>query len=1011
MGGSSKSQVVGYTYSLGAHFIFSAGEVDFVSAITFRDHETYAWQGNESSNTTLTINKPSLFGGQASQGGVVGKISLMFGAPAQMPNTYLVGLRGALVPAYRNVLGVTWEGLNIGGNPYVPTWGVEYSRIHKRWSLDGINSREQWYDAKAAIPFDNNHTIDELFTAQHWDYKWFPDNATPTEDQVKGIGIDLTNWSVNQEKSAVPFTSGGTSLPYESEGISYRFPIRGSYFDASVGTVMWYRWNFTPKKSQDITLAYSTLFQMDLWLNGNKLDDLTIGSETIIIPASKLIVGSNNVLAIRTSGGTPGSTAHYQYGRYPMYINQPGYFVAPMKGQIASEIATLNSVLGGTYSFYAFKNASNPNGKLNAGLIITEPYIGATYFKGTDQRDSSWSYVLVPATPAQPNTVTFNANIADLYDMNPIHWLRETYTEPWARRFDEALFPDADWQAAADTVYNEGLGITTFYDGSSSIEAHQAEVRRHIQCEVYKDRKDGKFKPKLIRNDYVVASLLLLNESNINDISDDGGQVFGQLTTSVTVSYTDTENGWIDGSVTVSDIALAQQQGKVIAVNLDYKMFTSQKVAARMAQTMLKTLSTPLKKYTIDAQRVAKDLNKGSVFKVSWAAWGVTEKVMRVTDVNYGNGLKNNIIITCTEDIFSISDGAYIAPPTTSWTPPFSEPTTLNNRLVIEAPYLELVQLQGQSAVDLQLTNVPESGYVLAAVGRSANATKAMMFDSISTTYNQIGVVDFCPTATLTSDCPIVLGGTLVQLVNISNELDTNLVVVGSWCQIDNEIWRVDSIVSGVMTIGRGCLDTLPAIHLAGAKIYFWDNAALVDDTTFISGDNVNVKLSSVNPKGQQTLSDTPTDIVGMVGRAVRPYNMANVKINGGYYTTSISGDLILTWANRNRLAQTSATIYDFTGGNITPESGVTYDINLLDATDNSIALALTGITGTSTTITAATLAALTPYLIIQITAVRDGINSYQSYAMPLDNSNSSRRVLTTGEYRVTTTSDFRTVA
>ncbi|HEY4713826.1 MAG TPA: phage tail protein, partial [Aquirhabdus sp.] len=633
VGGSSKSQVVGYTYSLGAHFIFSAGEVDFVSAITFRDHETYAWKGNASSNTTLAINKPDLFGGQASQGGVVGNISLMFGAPSQTPNTYLVGLRGALVPAYRNVLGVTWEALNIGANPYVPTWGLEYSRIHKRWSLDGVNTRAQWYDVKAAIPFVGTTPVTEMFSKEHWDYKWY---AEPVDagngDANKSIEIDLTGWTTNKNKVDVPFKSAvGDPL----------FPCGTSYFGATVETIMWYRWNFTPKKSKDIIIDVSSLFQFDVWLNGNKLDSFASGTKTIVIPKSKLIVGGNNVLAIRTSGGTPSIEPFYlysldsvQYGSLAGYppdtqLTDTDYAIAyrdtirlPPYSVPTAELSAINYVIDGT-----------------TGVSRVSQFL---YSVPSGTHSGNFSRHFYEGSAAAPNTITFEIVYAANFDMNPIHWLRETYTEPWARRFSEALFPDPEWQAAADTVYNEGLGITTFYDGSSSLESHQAEVRRHIQCEVYKDRKDGKFKPKLIRNDYVVANLLLLNESNINDISDDGGQVFGQLTTSVTVSYTDTENGWIDGSVTVSDIALAQQQGKVIAVNLDYKMFTSQKVAARMAQTMLKTLSTPLKKYTIDAQRIAKDLNKGSVFKVSWAAWGVTEKVMRVTDVNYGNGLKNN---------------------------------------------------------------------------------------------------------------------------------------------------------------------------------------------------------------------------------------------------------------------------------------------------------------------------------------------------------------------------------
>jgi len=302
VGGQSKSQIAGYKYSLYAHFIFGAGVADFVSKIWFRDLQTIAWEGKQDVNGIIAINKPDLFGGQSSQGGIVGNVAFMNGAVDQPSNAYQVGFRGALTPAYRGVMSVIWQDLNIGMNPYLPTWGVEWSRIHKRMSLDGTTDRVQWYDAKAAIPFQGTLPVTSLFSAEYWDYKWYSAlDSHATGDGNKGVGFatpSLAGWTTNQAKASVPFVSNTANFPI-SDGSGNQ-------------TVMWYRWNFTPKNAQNIKIDVSTLFQFDIWINGTVFDNISSGSKTLTIPASKLIVGGNNVIAIRTSGGAF-VAPHYSY--------------------------------------------------------------------------------------------------------------------------------------------------------------------------------------------------------------------------------------------------------------------------------------------------------------------------------------------------------------------------------------------------------------------------------------------------------------------------------------------------------------------------------------------------------------------------------------------------------------------------------------------------------------------------------------------------------------------------
>ena len=88
MGGSSKSQTVGYRYRMGLHLALCQGPVDAVQEIQMGDRTAWgdADRAPLSSGhglTTLSINKPTLFGGDEREGGVVGNIDVLPGGPGQ----------------------------------------------------------------------------------------------------------------------------------------------------------------------------------------------------------------------------------------------------------------------------------------------------------------------------------------------------------------------------------------------------------------------------------------------------------------------------------------------------------------------------------------------------------------------------------------------------------------------------------------------------------------------------------------------------------------------------------------------------------------------------------------------------------------------------------------------------------------------------------------------------------------------------------------------------------------
>lgn len=557
----------------------------------------------------------------------------------------------------------------------------------------------------------------------------------------------------------------------------------------------------------------------------------------------------------------------------------------------------------------------------------------------------------VPPTYTSPGYADCRLNLVGLpqYDMNPAHIIRECLTDPdWGMGYAETDIDDTSFRAAADALFDEGMGISILWDRQMPIEDFIKEILKHIDAVLYIDRTTGKFVLRLIRGDYNAEDLLLLNEDNIIKLDGFQRTAFGELTNSVTVNYWDSETG-NTASLTVQDIALAQMQGAVINTTVQYPGFTNSVIASRVAQRDLKTLSTPLITCTIYANQDAKDLNIGDVFLLSWDDYELDPTPMRVNSIAYGDGKKNQIKITAVQDVFALPTTAVVSP---SPLPPVQSitPVPVSTRQVFEVPYLELVQVRGQTEIDNILAADPLAGFVGAAAIRPlSGAINARMLVDAGAGYEEIGALEFAPGAKLASS----IGRTETTLP-IQDGVDLDQVVLGTWLQCDSEIMAVTALSDTSITVKRGCLDTVPAPHAAGAALVFWDNYSQGDERQYASGETVKVKLQTVTGEGELPAEQAPEDAVTMSARAARPYPPGAVRINSQWFPEVIRGTeaLSLSWAHRDRKQQTGQNLIGFTDGSIGPEPGTTYTLRLYGET-GSLLRTETGLTGTSYTWTA----------------------------------------------------------
>lgn len=269
------------------------------------------------------------------------------------------------------------------------------------------------------------------------------------------------------------------------------------------------------------------------------------------------------------------------------------------------------------------------------------------------------------------------------------------------------------------------------------------------------------------------------------------------------------------------------------------------------------------------------------------------------------------------------------------------------------------------------------------------------------------GLFPMTPQAYITADMPQEAGNTVVPISAVQhvNEVDDDEVFVGMACLMNEEILRLVAITETTATFARGCADTIPQFHKANSIVWFMDGWAGSDEREYLQGEVIGVKaLPRTAGAVQVPIQGVPPNVLEFKGRQFRPYPPAGVLANGTHWgDTHIIGKtgagidpLVLTWTHRDRITQHDRLV-DHLEASIGPETGVTYTIQAYNAS-NTLRKEVTGITGDTWSyaladaqadygITAGTGPASIPGYIL-LKAVRDGVDSWQIYRIPISITN-----------------------
>lgn len=933
MGGKGGGdQTIGYKHYVGMHIVACHGPIDLFSRITV-DNRT-AWQG-AATGGSIMISAPELFGGEGREGGVQGEVDILMGEASQTKNAYLLSKIGPAIPAYRGVASLVFRnretllsgttfwgvvatvmgqgqgsGFYWGNNPYLKPVRMRGQRVYVR--EDGI---EQWYPQRAGITLDLTGSAAFYFLLDR--------SASLSGSEFNAIknavkeGLDLiADYLTDNDKRidiGVRFYSTGSSGMELTDVDAADIAALKAFINAA-GQV----------SGGDVNSAFAFI---ESWFTAS------IGVD--FEKRAVIFVTDTQTEDTMTAASSPGGNA------YEM-INRLSPFTAPADVDI-----------------YAINY--NTSDTEYTSLIDNTESDGIPIISGSD-------------TDGLTNAVLAGLS-GRVTDMNPAHIIRECLTNPdWGMGYSEDDVDDVSFADAADTLFAERMGISLLWDKQTTLESFISDVIRHIDAALFVSRSTGKFVLKLTRDNYDPDTLITLDESNIDKIDSPSRAAFGELINSISVGFWDSETGRSD-SLTVQDPAGVQMQGTVINTTINYGGFTNSLIAARVAARDLRALSNPFLTCTIYTGSVAEDLDIGDTFKLTWSKWSLSEVIMRVTGFAMSDGRSSQIRLTCVEDVFSTPLNAVVVPPPSGWEDPNGPPEPAAAQSAFEVPYYELVQGMGQTAADAEIAATPEVGFLGAGAMRgNVSAINARLWTDAGAGYVDVDTMELCPGGFL--DAAITQTDTEIVLTDTE---DLDLVVVGTHAQLGDgpeaELVRVDAVdhTTGEVTIGRGVLDTVPAIWPAGTMMLFWDSYNGFDPTEYVSGEVVDAKVTPVSGTGQLALSGAAEMTVEMGQRLYRPYPPGDLTINGDSYLDLIySGDLTVEWVGRDRLQQTSGELADHFDGNIGPEAGTEYRVR--DYVD--------GVLG-QTVEPATSPLVLTPtgegYLTIAADSKRDGVYSWQA--------------------------------
>lgn len=625
----------------------------------------------------------------------------------------------------------------------------------------------------------------------------------------------------------------------------------------------------------------------------------------------------------------------------PIQIDKPALFGGDTNG---------SGGIAGTMRFYPGALTQAPNEYLvsKVGSDLVSAIRGVSYcvmegmYIGNSSSPQATSFV-VSRFPKSPDDRFSDCEQIGL-DANPAFFMYEMITHGlYGADLGYSSIDLASFTSAAKTLFDEGLGVSAVIDSSTTAGDVINDVKRVIQGALQTDPATGALKLRLIRNDYVVEDLPLLDQSNIKNLS---GFTRGSLDTAITevkLKYTSIDDDFTERTVIAQNNALRIHKGDSDGQVVQMPMISTRDTASKIVMREMASASVPLATCTAECNRGPAHTEVGDVVRLSWPAEGVDKLVMRVTGVDLGAPQDGSVRLTLVQDVFGVFMSVYADGSERQWTKPTFQATDITRFDIIDAPtILTTNQTTGSVLVvaenpgvaldyQLQVRGGVDSGYVDA---------EAMPFTPLFSTTTAMG--------TGWTDVSLVLSGPSAELSSITQEevrqgLGLMLIVSAlgkEWISYQNAV-AGNSTTSTLGLVNRGLFNTKPLAHPAGARAWAVSEGFGVTDWQYVRSESVSIRMLPRTQTGVLDVDDAVVHSYSVAGANMAPWTPGRVRING-VEGGQISGVATVTW--RKRGGSLPAVV--FYGDDESQASDATYQVVVKSG--SSVVKTVSGVTGES---------------------------------------------------------------
>lgn len=528
----------------------------------------------------------------------------------------------------------------------------------------------------------------------------------------------------------------------------------------------------------------------------------------------------------------------------------------------------------------------------------------------------------------------------NLLDANPLEILHDLLVTGWGNiGYDPALINTAGWRAAAETIWDEGNGMSLSIANDSEGSDVAKQILRQINAIVYEDQVTGLVEIKLLRQDYDIDDLPVLTANEISEVRNFTKKLWSETNNVVRVKYTDRADNYArDKIATATDSSLLRFQGRPRPIEVSMPGIFVAELANEIAARELSNLNVPLFSCELVLNRSVTGIKPGDAFIWQWPEYSVAQVVMRVRKMGLGTYEDGKIVLYVVQDEFAL-DAVVIAPPA----PSGYEPTTLAPADIDDYVYFELPAfLDYQAALGTREGHTRFAAF--AAKPSSYTLGYSAYIEEPGDDAEVLSTAPYTDNATLATALDRFAGFAtgVVSSVLIENVTDADALSDGftprqggGLMLIGNELLAHETATDlgdGVWELGnvhRAFIDTGWQQHAAGSRVWFFEGAEAFFDSDTPTGDAINAYLLDKTSTGTSS-ADTAVIAAltgeGRIERVIAP-DYVTADASRDAWQEYDEGDTVTLDArprNRNDVLE----IWYETDAAGTPEAGTTYRIS-----------------------------------------------------------------------------------